>query len=189
MIRKMDRENGVSWSYVAGRRSPWFQDSRGGRGGARPKPRQLSKCQRTSTAVAAADTSKSSFFSLDEFHSLSISDKLDKILWQPMRGASSRKKLCMQYAMRSISTNNVLTYLPTSPLIMNRVKDETIWYSREFLKVWMKAVLSEFLSDKLGLDQENIFVQRIHRTGKLKRRQWPGEHVMVRPLIAAFWNW
>ena len=198
----MERDHGLNstWSTVAGRSRPRFGGYSGRKSSSYVKPKPPSKRQRVSTdstgSVGAA-ASKPPLLSLEQFKSLDVNDKLDRIfgclhdivttnerllkaeqiVYETQNTAKVNKRRIDLLAYKSIDIearqrrNNLLFYG-----IEKRLNEDTC------------AVLSNFLTDKLSLDAEAIFVQRAHRIGRLvqQRPLRPGQRSKVRPIIAAF---
>ena len=202
IIVKMDTE----WSLVAGRSRPkcrgrgYTGGHRGGRASVKPQARPPSKRQRVSTdsagSAAGTDSSKPHLISLEQFKTLDVSDKLDKIFTCLHDIVSTNERLLRAEQVVYDTQNtakvntqriNLLAYKSIDSESRQRRNNLIFWGIPESLNEDSSVVLAEFLGEHLGLDSDAIFIQRAHRIGNPRQqRQRPGQPVKHRPLVACF---
>lgn len=195
------------WNVVAGRQGPRTQKGtfrtgfRGGSKGAgvRPikRPRVSAESAGSSSAVESPiDTSKT--FSLENFKSLSIDNKLETMFACLLDvKATNERLLKAERTVKQLSEStqvnsrriDLLAYKSIDIEARQRRNNLLFWGIPEVLNEDCLIVISEFLGDKLGLDADAISIQRAHRVGKPQHRQNViGRAVRIRhrPLIVAF---
>lgn len=204
----MSVQSGLGWNVVAGRNRPArFRGNKGGtsaQGGARPK--QALKRQRVSTdstgslmgaSKTSSDNSTPPLLSIEQFKSLNVDDKLENI-FVCLHGLVTTNERLLKAEQMVFEIHNtgqvnkqridLLAYKSIDNESRQRRNNLIFWGIPETRNEDCSIVLSEFLSDKLGLDPDAIFIQRAHRVGKFKpRRQGSGQSAPInhRPLIAA----
>ena len=205
----MSVQSGLGWNVVAGRNRPArLRGTKGGanaQGGARPK--QALKRQRVSTdstgsttgaSKISSDISTSPLLTIEQFKSLNVDDKLENI-FVCLHGLVTTNERLLKAEQTVFEIHNtgqvnkqridLLAYKSIDNESRQRRNNLIFWGIPETRNEDCSTVLSEFLSDKLGLDPDAIFIQRAHRVGRFKpRRQGSGQSTPInhRPLIAAF---
>lgn len=163
-----------------------------------------SKRPRVSTDSTGSATGASKFHSvsqtldIEQFKSLNVDDKLDRI-FVCLQGIMSTNERLLKaeqtvHELRNIAQTNktridLLAYKSIDNEARQRRNNLIFWGIPETLNEDCMTVISEFLSDKLAIDPDAIYIQRAHRIGRINTRRHgssqsaPTKH---RPLIAAF---
>ena len=204
-----DGQAGATWNVVVGRSRPKVaRGGRGARGGYssgryRPEIRPASKRQRVSDGSAVGSgaskvLSSTPLLSIDKFKELNVDDKLERIFAcvQDVKLTNERLLQAEQTVNELRNTGlvnkdriNMLAYKSIDSEARQRRNNLVFWGIPESLSEDCLVVLNDFLSNHLNLDPDYIFIQRVHRIGKLKPppRRGPGPvKPRHRPLIAAF---
>lgn len=202
---------GTSWNIVAGRSRPKCRGrGRGGHqsGQSRTEVKPASKRQRVSDASAGSASgagadagsgpSKTLLLPIEKFRELNVNDKLDRIfvcvqdvLLTNERLLKAEKTVNELRNTTQVNKDriNMLAYKSIDSEARQRRNNLVFWGIPESLSEDCSVVLNDFLATQLHLDPDNIYVQRVHRIGKLKPPQRRGSgpsRPRHRPLIAAF---
>ena len=202
-------ENSTAWNVVAGRTRPRTNRgaNRGARGGFRseraryqPAKRQRVSTDSTGSSKSTSKADKVNFPSqtLEQFKSMSVDNKLETIFvcLQDMKSTGERL-LRAERTVRVLHDTtqankqriDVLAYRSIDAESRQRRNNLIFWGIPESLNEDAMVVVSEFISDKLGIDSDVIFIQRAHRIGKLtsgRHGRGQSTNIRHRPLIAGF---
>lgn len=200
---------GTAWNVVAGRSRPKYR-GRGGHqsGHSRTETKPASKRQRVSDASAGSASgagkgagsgaSKTSLLPIEKFRELNVDDKLDRIFVCVQNVLLTNERLLkaektVNELRNTTQVNkdriNMLAYKSIDSEARQRRNNLVFWGIPESVSEDCSVVLNDFLATQLHLDPDNIYVQRVHRIGKLKPLQRRGSgpaRPRHRPLIAAF---
>ena len=199
----MSGQSGLSWNVVAGRHRGNRGVSRGGRGGnygARAKQVVKPAAKRPRVSDDSAGTVPGMppplpAMSLPEFKQLSMDEKMERmyICLQGIMVTTERLLKGERVVNELRNTShvnrdriNMLAYKSIDSEARQRRNNLLFWGVPETLGEDCIALVKDFLSDKLHLDHDKIFIQRAHRLGKLKQRSHRGGQPKHRPIIAAF---
>lgn len=167
----MSVQSGLGWNVVAGRNRPArFRGNKGGtsaQGGARPK--QALKRQRVSTdstgsltgaSKTSSDNSSPPLLSIEQFKSLNVDDKLENI-FVCLHGLVTTNERLLKAEQTVFEIHNtgqvnkqridLLAYKSIDNESRQRRNNLIFWGIPETRNEDCSIVLSEFLSDKLGL--------------------------------------
>ena len=199
----MSGQGELAWNVVAGRNRQRGNKGVRGKGGcfgarAKPVPRPATKRQRVSDGSAGSVTGappSSPALSLTDFKQLTVDDKLERIFvcLQGIMVTNERLLKAERVVNELHNTSqvnkdriNMLTYKSIDSEARQRRNNLLFWGIPENLSEDCVSTLNAFLTDRLHLDPDAIFIQRAHRLGKIRQRSHRAGQPKHRPIIAAF---
>ena len=169
-------------------------DKHGGHGG------QAAKRMRHSTGGASIDfditeqQSESMRLSLEKFKTMDADNKLECIfeMLQSIKLSNDNRLENIEQSVRCLSEQSKVTHDEVKLLRYKSIDAEARSRRSNLIFRGMPeqfnedplAIIKNFLSDKLDLDSDEVYIQRAHRIGRVQRRRYgPVKH---RPIIVAF---